>query len=199
MFQLDSFTWRRGIQGARAESGRGKARRGAGDLSVDLAIWADQRGKPAGISALQPLLSMTLPEHECEVCRPARWASDEHGRAALVELEVQTRTTRKDVPPQESLIEHSCSTHEGLPRSLLDAAVKQHDAEQHAKGMTCWSQYIAVMYYLPGAARPLCGIIGGLAASEGNLRHLGRDEHAVPLHTGLRQTAPPEAVVRAAV
>ena len=60
-----------------------------------------------------------------------------------------------------------------FPRSVFDAAVKQHDAEKHAKGMTCWSQFIALMFCQLGGARSLREIIGGLAASEGKLRHLG--------------------------
>jgi hypothetical protein len=60
-----------------------------------------------------------------------------------------------------------------FPRSVFDAAVKQHDAEKHAKEMTCWSQFIALMFCQLGGARSLREIIGGLAASEGKLRHLG--------------------------
>jgi hypothetical protein len=60
-----------------------------------------------------------------------------------------------------------------FPRSVFDAAVKRHGAEKHAKGMTCWSQFIALMFCQLGGARSLREIIGGLAASEGKLRHLG--------------------------
>jgi hypothetical protein len=60
-----------------------------------------------------------------------------------------------------------------FPRTVFDAAVKQHGAEKHAKGMTCWSQFIALMFCQLGGARSLREIIGGLAASEGKLRHLG--------------------------
>jgi diacylglycerol kinase len=60
-----------------------------------------------------------------------------------------------------------------FPRSVFDAAVKRHGAEKHAKGMACWSQFIALMFCQLGGARSLREIIGGLAASEGKLRHLG--------------------------
>lgn len=60
-----------------------------------------------------------------------------------------------------------------FPRTVFDAAVKQHAAEKHAKGMTCWSQFIALMFCHLGGARSLREIVGGLAASEGKLRHLG--------------------------
>jgi hypothetical protein len=60
-----------------------------------------------------------------------------------------------------------------FPRTVFDAAVRKHGAEKHAKGMTCWSQFIALMFCQLGGARSLREIIGGLAASEGKLRHLG--------------------------
>ena len=60
-----------------------------------------------------------------------------------------------------------------FPRTIFDAAVNKHQAEKHAKGMTCWSQFIALMFCHLGGARSLREIIGGLAASEGKLKHLG--------------------------
>ena len=60
-----------------------------------------------------------------------------------------------------------------FPRTVFEAAVKRHGAEKHAKGMTCWSQFIALMFCQLGGARSLREIIGGLAASEGKLRRLG--------------------------
>jgi hypothetical protein len=63
-----------------------------------------------------------------------------------------------------------------FPR-VFDAAVRKHGAEKHAKGMTCWSQFIALMFCQLGGARSLREIIGGLAASEGKLTGRGRDGH----------------------
>jgi hypothetical protein len=60
-----------------------------------------------------------------------------------------------------------------FPRLVFDAAVKKHEAEKHAKGMTCWSQFIALMFCHLAGARSLREIVGGLAASEGKLKHLG--------------------------
>jgi hypothetical protein len=62
-----------------------------------------------------------------------------------------------------------------FPRTIFDAAVAHHHGEKHAKGMTCWSQFVALLFCHLGAARSLREIIGGLAASEGKLRHLGID------------------------
>ena len=60
-----------------------------------------------------------------------------------------------------------------FPRALFEAAVRKHAGDKHAKGMTCWSQFIALMLCHLGGARSLREIIGGLAASEGKLKHLG--------------------------
>jgi hypothetical protein len=60
-----------------------------------------------------------------------------------------------------------------FPRGVFEAAVKHHQADKHAKGMTSWSQFIALMFCHLGGARSLREIIGGLAASEGKLKHLG--------------------------
>jgi diacylglycerol kinase len=60
-----------------------------------------------------------------------------------------------------------------FPRAAFQSAVKQHQADKHSKGMSSWSQFIALMFCQLGGARSLREIIGGLAASEGKLKHLG--------------------------
>lgn len=60
-----------------------------------------------------------------------------------------------------------------FPKTIFDAAVAKHEGEKHAKGMTCWSQFVSLMFCHLGGARSLREITGGLAASEGKLRHLG--------------------------
>jgi len=62
-----------------------------------------------------------------------------------------------------------------FPRRLFESAVAQYEGDKHAKGMTCWSQFVALLFCHLGGARSLREIIGGLAASEGKLRHLGID------------------------
>jgi Transposase DDE domain/Domain of unknown function (DUF4372) len=62
-----------------------------------------------------------------------------------------------------------------FPRGVFEAAVAQHQGEKHAKGMTCWNQFIALLFCHLGGARSLREITNGLAASEGKLRHLGVD------------------------
>jgi hypothetical protein len=58
----------------------------------------------------------------------------------------------------------------------FEKAVKEHKAERHARGFTCWGQFVAMLFCHWGRAQSLREICGGLAASEGKLRHLGIKE-----------------------
>ena len=60
-----------------------------------------------------------------------------------------------------------------FPRVQFQQAVQKHKAERHARGFTCWGQFVAMLFCQLGAARSLREICQGLAASEGKLRHLG--------------------------
>ena len=60
-----------------------------------------------------------------------------------------------------------------IPKSMFDKAVRTHQAEKHAKGLSSLSQFVALMFCQLGGARSLREIVGGLAASEGKLKHLG--------------------------
>lgn len=60
-----------------------------------------------------------------------------------------------------------------IPRAEFAALVRQHGAERHARGFTCWQQLVAMLFCQLGHAQSLREIRGGLAASEGKLRHLG--------------------------
>jgi hypothetical protein len=46
-------------------------------------------------------------------------------------------------------------------------------AERHARGFTCWGQFIAMLFCQLGRAHSLNEITQGLAASEGKRKHLG--------------------------
>ncbi|MDH5679746.1 MAG: IS4 family transposase [Nitrospinota bacterium] len=52
-------------------------------------------------------------------------------------------------------------------------AVMETNAERHAKGFTCWDQFVAMVFCQLGQAKSLREICGGLASSLGKLRHLG--------------------------
>ena len=60
-----------------------------------------------------------------------------------------------------------------IPRLEFDLAARRHNAERHARGFTCWGQFVAMLFCHLGNAKSLREICGGLAASEGKLRHLG--------------------------
>lgn len=63
-----------------------------------------------------------------------------------------------------------------FPRLEFEQLVRQHQAERHARGFTCWGQFIAMLFCQLGQAHSLREICGGLAACEGKLRHLGLPE-----------------------
>src|ERR1035437_4024304 len=58
-------------------------------------------------------------------------------------------------------------------RQEFEQAVAEHRAERHARGFSCWGQFLAMLFCHLGRAQSLREICGGLAASEGKLRHLG--------------------------
>jgi Transposase DDE domain/Domain of unknown function (DUF4372) len=63
-----------------------------------------------------------------------------------------------------------------IPRLEFQAAVQKHEAERHARGFSSWAQMIAMLFCQLGHAQSLREITGGLAASEGKLRHLGVED-----------------------
>jgi hypothetical protein len=60
-----------------------------------------------------------------------------------------------------------------VPRGEFEQAVRDTKAERHARGFTCWGQYVAMLFCHLGRAESLREICQGLAASEGKLMHLG--------------------------
>ncbi len=60
-----------------------------------------------------------------------------------------------------------------FPRLEFEALTRKHNAERHARGFTCWQQFVAMMFCQLAYAQSLREICGGLAALEGKLRHLG--------------------------
>jgi hypothetical protein len=41
-----------------------------------------------------------------------------------------------------------------VPRGLFDEAVQRHQDDKHAKGMTCWSQFVAMLFCHLGVLQP---------------------------------------------
>ena len=58
-------------------------------------------------------------------------------------------------------------------RADFQRAVKETKAERHARGFTCWGQFVAMLFCQLGRADSLREIGGGLRSCEGKLKHLG--------------------------
>ena len=60
-----------------------------------------------------------------------------------------------------------------FPRSEFAALVREARAERHARGFTCWQQFVAMLFCQLGKAQSLREICQGLASIEGRINHLG--------------------------
>ena len=60
-----------------------------------------------------------------------------------------------------------------FPRTEFAALVKKHGAEHAAKGFTCWTQFVSMLFCQLGRADSLREICNGLACCVGRLTHLG--------------------------
>ena len=58
-------------------------------------------------------------------------------------------------------------------RIEFQQAVKETKAERHARGFTCWGQFVAMLFCQLGRAHSLREISGGLRSCEGKLKHPG--------------------------
>jgi hypothetical protein len=61
-------------------------------------------------------------------------------------------------------------------RSEFERHVTEHRGEYHARGFSCWEQFVAMLFCQLGRAQSLREICGGLASCEGKLVHLGVGE-----------------------
>jgi hypothetical protein len=60
-----------------------------------------------------------------------------------------------------------------FPRTEFAALVKKHDGERAAKGFTCWTQFVSMLFCQLGRADSLREICNGLSCCLGRLVHLG--------------------------
>jgi len=60
-----------------------------------------------------------------------------------------------------------------VPRREFEQLVRKHDAEKGAKGFTCWTQFVAMLFCHLGHADSLREICHGLACCVGKLIHVG--------------------------
>ena len=69
-----------------------------------------------------------------------------------------------------------------FPRLEFQELVTITQAERHAKGFPCWTQFVSMLFCQLGRAHSLREITGGLRSCEGKLKHLGI---TAPSHTTL--------------
>jgi hypothetical protein len=69
------------------------------------------------------------------------------------------------------------------PRRLFDAASGRHGGMRHARGFSCWDQFVAMLFRQWGQAQSLREIHEWPRAREGRLVHLGMTE--APSHSTL--------------
>ena len=60
-----------------------------------------------------------------------------------------------------------------FPRVKFQQLVIKHGAEKHAKGFTCWTQFVAMLFCHLARADSLREICSGLSCCLGKLQHLG--------------------------
>lgn len=60
-----------------------------------------------------------------------------------------------------------------FPRGEFHAAVKETKAERHARGFTCWEQFVAMLFCQLAQTQSLREVCLGLASYKGKLCHLG--------------------------
>lgn len=63
-----------------------------------------------------------------------------------------------------------------ISRDSFETAVREHQAERHARGFSSWGQMVAMLFCQLAQAKSLREITEGLQASEGKLKHLGLPE-----------------------
>lgn len=52
----------------------------------------------------------------------------------------------------------------------------KHQAERYSKGVSCWDQFVPMLFCQLAQAKSLREISGGLACCIGKLKHLGMDK-----------------------
>lgn len=62
---------------------------------------------------------------------------------------------------------------EQIPRTEFAALAKKHNGERHARGFTCWTQFVSMLFCQLGRVDSLRKICNGLACCLGKLVHLG--------------------------
>jgi len=77
-----------------------------------------------------------------------------------------------------------------FPRTEFATLVKKHKAERYAKGFTCWTQFVAMLFCQLARADSLREICNGLSCCLGKLVHLGVNTAPNKVHVIVRERAP---------
>ena len=60
-----------------------------------------------------------------------------------------------------------------FPRHEFSSLVHKHKAERNAKGFSCWTQFVSMLFCQVAHADSLREICNGLSCCQGKLTHLG--------------------------
>jgi hypothetical protein len=60
-----------------------------------------------------------------------------------------------------------------VDRTAFERIVREHEGEKHAKGFSCWDQFVSMLFCQMGSAHSLREICGGLRTALGKITHLG--------------------------
>ena len=63
-----------------------------------------------------------------------------------------------------------------IDRDNFARAVREHGAEKHPKGFSCWTQFVSMLFCQMAGANSLREICGGFSTAMGKLVHLGLKE-----------------------
>ena len=63
-----------------------------------------------------------------------------------------------------------------FPHREFARAVEEHKSERHARGFTCWGQFVAMLFCQVAQLKSLREVCMGLASCESPLKHLGLSE-----------------------
>jgi hypothetical protein len=88
-------------------------------------------------------------------------------------LNVPNSITEKEDAPMVKVSSLFSQLLHHFPRTQFAELVKKHHAERHAKGFSCWSQFVAMMFCQLAQADSLREICNGLHCCLGKLVHLG--------------------------
>src|SRR5580698_3079568 len=83
-----------------------------------------------------------------------------------------------------------------IPRLEFESAVRQHKAERHARGFTCWGQFIAMLFCQLGTPSRCAKFVEDWLPAKENLGQFGQGREVskpIPSSVGQGERARPQA------